>query len=278
MLSHARQFFPGSGEASNVRRRADLLVGLSVLAVVAGMLIAAVMRVREAAARSHCRNNLKQIGIALQNYHDNLNSFPAATMQTEGLPPEKRLSWLYELDPFMHARMDPTWGMNRNKPWDIEENFRITKGLMRVYLCPANPNSVDASGFGLTHYVGVSGLGADAARLPKDDPAAGFFGYDRATKRSEIKDGESTTLAAIETARDNGPWAAGGSATVRGLDSNRLPYLGNDAQFGDWHRGTSATLFADGSVRFLHNSIDPRIFEALATIAGGEEVGAINAD
>jgi prepilin-type processing-associated H-X9-DG protein len=261
-----------------VRRRADLLVGLLILVVLAGMLIPAVMRVRDAAARSQCRNNLKQIGLALQNYHNVFNSFPAATMPTEGLPPEKRLSWLYELDPFIHARMDPTWGMNRNKPWDIEENFRITRGPMPIYLCPWNPNREDAAGFGLTHYVGVSGVGTDAARLPKDNPAAGLFGYDRTTKRSEIKDGDSSTLAAIETARDNGPWAAGGPATVRGLDPNRRPYLGTEAQFGGLHGGTTAALFADGSVRFLQNSIDPRIFEALATIAGGEEVGAIDAD
>jgi Protein of unknown function (DUF1559) len=168
--------------------------------------------------------------------------------------------------------------MNRNKPWDIEEKFSITKGPMPVYLCPANLNREDSAGFGLSHYVGVAGVGADAARLPKDDPAAGFFGYDRAIKRSDIKDGDSTTLAAIETTRDNGPWAAGGPATVRGLEPNRLPYVGRDAQFGSLHRGTTVALFADGSVRYVHNSIDPRIFEALATIAGGEEVGAIDAD
>jgi Protein of unknown function (DUF1559) len=91
-----------------VRRRADLLVGLLILVVIAGMLIAAVMRVREAGARIRCANNLKQIGLALENYHAAFNSFPAATMPTVGLPPEKRLSWLYELDPFIYARMDPT--------------------------------------------------------------------------------------------------------------------------------------------------------------------------
>jgi hypothetical protein len=261
-----------------VRRRPDLLVGLLILVVLAGMLIPAIMRVRETAARTHCRNNLKQIGLALVNFHEANSAFPAATIAADNLPPERRLSWFYEIDPYVEAHMDPTRRANWKEPWDAEENGRMTRDIVRVYLCPVNENWKNEAGFALTHYVGVSGVGTDAARLPKDNPADGLFGYDRATKRSDIKDGDSITLAAIETARDNGPWAAGGPATVRGLDPRRLPYLGRDAQFGSLHRGTTVALFADGSVRYLHKSIDPRLFEALATIAGDEEVGAIDAD
>jgi prepilin-type processing-associated H-X9-DG protein len=94
----------------------------------------------------------------------------------------------------------------------------------------------------------------------------------------DIKDGTGATLAVIETASANGPWTAGGPPTVRGLDPGRQPYLGRGRQFGGTHPGGAMALFADGSVRFLRESIDPKTFEALATIAGREEVRPFDAE
>ena len=85
-------------------------------------------------------------------------------------------------------------------------------------------------------------------------------------------------MMVIETAKDNGPWIAGGPSTVRGLDLSGLPYLGRNGQFGGTHRGGANVLFADGSVRFIHESIHPQVFEDMATIAGGEDVGSLAAD
>jgi hypothetical protein len=80
----------------------------------------------------------------------------------------------------------------------------------------------------------------------------------------------------IETATANGPWAAGGPATVRGLKLQGASYLGRNGQFGSEHRsGSSKALFVDASVRTLSASLDPSVFEALATIAGREEVEPI---
>jgi hypothetical protein len=136
----------------------------------------------------------------------------------------------------------------------------------------------------LTHYVGIAGVGAHAADLPANDPRAGFFGYSRTIKLQDITDGTSYTLVAIETASDNGPWAAGGAATVRGLDPANQPYIGNGRQFGLIHfagtilvrpsAGANAAL-ADGSVRFLSASISAPTLEALATFGGGDRVGDI---
>jgi prepilin-type processing-associated H-X9-DG protein len=94
----------------------------------------------------------------------------------------------------------------------------------------------------------------------------------------------SNTLLILESARDNGPWARGGPATLRGLDSADRPYLGTGRPFGGTHfaenilfkRGRSIgcnAAMADGSVRFLKEAIAPQVLEALATMAGGEEVG-----
>ena len=79
-------------------------------------------------------------------------------------------------------------------------------------------------------------------------------------------------MTIAETTFANGPWTAGGPATVRGLDSRRQPYIGRGRQFGKAHRGGAMVAFADGSVRFVKESINPRVFEALSTIAGGEQL------
>jgi prepilin-type processing-associated H-X9-DG protein len=79
-------------------------------------------------------------------------------------------------------------------------------------------------------------------------------------------------MAVAETGRALGPWTAGGPPTIRGLDPSDRPYIGQDRQFGGTHPGGSMVLFVDGSVRFVKSSIDPRVFEAMSTIAGGEAV------
>jgi prepilin-type processing-associated H-X9-DG protein len=88
----------------------------------------------------------------------------------------------------------------------------------------------------------------------------------------DLKDGAAATLLLAETGVGNGPWSAGGPATVRGLDPARQPYIGRARQFGGLHRRGLNVAFADGSVRFLKDTIDPKVFEALSTIAGGEQL------
>ena len=78
-------------------------------------------------------------------------------------------------------------------------------------------------------------MGRDAAELPRGDPLAGIFGYDRIVRREDLTAGATQTLLATETARDNGPWTAGGSPTVRGLDPTDAPYIGPGRPFGGMH-------------------------------------------
>lgn len=72
----------------------------------------------------------------------------------------------------------------------------------------------------------------------------------------------------VTTERLSGHWMAGGNATVRGLDPGQKPYIGSSRQFG--RRAGAAVLFADGSVRWIPSSVDDHLFEAMATIHGGE--------
>ena len=108
--------------------------------------------------------------------------------------------------------------------------------------------------------------------LAPPHPRAGVFGYDRVTRMEEITDGASTTMMLAETATASGPWTAGGPATVRSLDPNRQPYIGRTCQFGGNHRGGANVAFADGSVRFLSETIDPKVFETISTISGNEQL------
>jgi prepilin-type processing-associated H-X9-DG protein len=98
------------------------------------------------------------------------------------------------------------------------------------------------------------------------------FGYDRQTRIEDFTDGTANTMMVIETAVAGGPWTAGGPATVRGLDPARQPYIGTGRQFGGTHRGGAMVAMADGSVKFLTETIDPKVFEALSTVSGGERL------
>jgi hypothetical protein len=134
----------------------------------------------------------------------------------------------------------------------------------------------------LTHYVGVAGVGLDAATLPSSDPRAGYFGYDRRITKKDVHDGTSNTILVVETGSSLGPWAAG-STTVRGLDAEDTPYVGQGRPFGRSHPAhtillgkppvLAQMLLGDGSVCSVRNSISATTFEALATIAGDDTVG-----
>ena len=125
-----------------------------------------------------------------------------------------------------------------------------------------------------TPYIGIAGVGIDAPSLPKSNTRSGVFGYDRQTTLADIKDGPATSMMIAESGRMNGPWLQGGPATVRGLDTANMPYIGFGRQFGGRHPACVLIAFADGSVRAVDERINPRVFEALSTIAGGESLPA----
>lgn len=233
---------------------------------------------REAAARAQCQNNLKQIGLALHSFHDAHGHFPAATVDAYGLPAEKRLSWLATLLPYLD-QADLAKQINWETAWDAHENRGAVSTSMWIYVCPAYP------GFALPNnstYVGTAGVGLDAPLLDVGHSNAGFFGYTRRISSRDIKDGSSLTIAAMETAFENGPWAAGGAFTVRGLAPQETVYIGEEHSFGIKHKTdtffrTNAVIgnavLADASVRSIAAEVSPEVLRALVTIAGGEKIG-----
>jgi prepilin-type processing-associated H-X9-DG protein len=243
--------------------------------VAAGLLASASLRVREAARITQCQNNFRQLGMGLHHYQDTYTHFPLATIPNEELSPGKRLSWLVETLPFMdQLGLD----LDRTKAWDAEGN-REPKGRgieeppfilgdLQVLLCPGNPARGEPGLPGVTHYVGVAGLGKEAASKGLGYTEAGFFGYNRGLTLHDLPGGQAQALMAIETTWSNGPWTAGGRPTVRGLDTAGPAYIGRGGQFGGSHRGGAVAVFADGSVRFIKDSIERRTLEGLVTLRG----------
>jgi prepilin-type processing-associated H-X9-DG protein len=267
---------------------AMILGGLGTVVEFAGFGAGVVLNLQESAHQVECQDNLREIGQAVALYHDEHQHFPPGTIPNPDLPPEKRLSWLAAILPHLHLDQErrlakrgvtaPVRGgkaraawqaLDRARAWDAEENRPAVATSLPEYLCPSNPERAAPGEPALTHYVGLSGLAADAARLPADDPRAGFFGYDRVLTRKQLQDarGESRTVMAAETALDNGPWAAGGGPTVRGLDPAQRPYLGRGRPPGGIHATGLNVLYADGAVGFFLDTMEPETFEALVPIS-----------
>jgi prepilin-type processing-associated H-X9-DG protein len=118
----------------------------------------------------------------------------------------------------------------------------------------------------LTSYLGIAGVGVDAARYPRKDPRAGFFGYDRVITQADITSGTSVTMMVAETTQHNGPWLAGGSPSVRGLDPDIERYIGLGRPFGGLHLDGLNVLWVDGSVRPVGERVAPAEFRASARI------------
>jgi Tfp pilus assembly protein PilE len=270
--------------------RMELGIVLVILAVLVALLLPAVQKVREAAARTSCQNNLKSHGFAIHNYHDQHNHFPPGTMPNAALPPEERLSFHVALVPYIEA--SPLYKLiAKAEPWDSPANVAAVADYTAwLYRCPSwtsGPKDAPlhlAGHLAFTNYVGVAGVGADAATRPVGAPGVGMFGYDRTLKKDDAKDGLENTLLVVETGRNVGPWIRGGPSTARAVEVADAPLAGIDRAFGGTHLRRTWTfqiradgfnvLLADSAVRFTKPDIAPEVLAALATVAGGEEIPA----
>ncbi|HEX4613991.1 MAG TPA: DUF1559 domain-containing protein [Urbifossiella sp.] len=253
---------------------------LALLGVAAGILVPAVQRVREAAARSKCHCHLKCLSCALYARQDCYGPSPG-TVPLPLVPVDRRLSWVVDALPFMeqgpaYKLFDPTVAA------DAGPNRAAAEARLPHLVCPSSGKSPTP----VTHYVGIAGVGTDAADLPGKHPRAGAFGYDRKTALNALTfaDGTSNTLLLVETAHEPGHWAVGGPATVRPFIPGAGPYIGAGRPFGGYHPGDAGLLpvrgglvtvaMADASIRTIRGDIAPAVLEALATAAGQEPLPA----
>jgi len=215
--------------------------------VLIALLLPAVQSGREAARRNQCINNLKQIALAMHNYHSANNALPrAAIIDDKGKP---LLSWRVAILPFI-GQQQLYNKFKLDEAWDSQHNKALLKEMPPTYLCP---NRTKVEPFTTTYQVLV-GKGA----LFEKDQDIGF---------ADVTDGTSNTLMVVE-AREAVPWPKPGDLAFDPQAAASLVGAGSS------HPGGFNASFADGSVRFIGKAVNLNVFRSLITRNGGEVIGA----
>ena len=283
----------------------ELLVVIAILAILSGLLISAVQKVRGAADRIRCANNLKQIGLAAHQYHFNHNALPPGLEQRNPYP---FLSWLARLLPYLEQ--EALWRVTeedyaiQKSPFSPAKAHRARDQMMPVFACPADarlgtawtvfsPDTGAPSRVALTSYLGNSGT--------QSRRRDGVIIANSQVALDHITDGASNTLLAGERPPSFdiqfGWWYAGGGQDGVGtldflLGVTEMSFVHYTAYsecgsqpsaygpgsirdfcsaFHYWslHSGGANFAFCDGSVRFLAYSARS-VLPSLATRSGGE--------
>ncbi len=271
----------------------ELLVVMAIIGVLVALLLPAVQAAREAARRSHCQNNLRQIGVALAEYEAARRELPIGCIgckinpPAEGEPftPARFTAWLTQLLPqleqsALHAEYD--FSLPAYQP----PNRWVGSNSLRVFLCPSTEPDVRFSssnlwrGMAFADYGGVYGVEGPGHESVDANTTQwlearwlGVLLYEEATAANEILDGLSQTVASAELlhrreaetewANGHSLFAQEGSTSING-DSG----LGNDV--GSPHPGGASAAFCDGHVAFLPDETPQEILNALLTRAGEE--------
>ena len=273
----------------------ELLVVIAIIAILIGLLLPAVQKVREAAARTQCQNNLKQIGLALHNFHDNRQRFPVANTPAFGSAFTQVLPYLEQ------ENLEKNYDYNSTPT--AATNDAVTSQTVKVYRCPSMvpPPSATAGEAAWSSYVACIG---NTHAWFNPNGSNGIIVRREANPRgvalTAIPDGTSNTIAVGESnyRLPDYVWSSGPKAgQLRGglaswpwgypgysMASTNLPMnvhadvshhpsvIDRLQAFRSDHSGGGNFLFGDGSVRFIQETIDPITFSALGSRNGGEVV------
>jgi prepilin-type processing-associated H-X9-DG protein len=248
------------GRRSTARELLGCLGWFGFFALIVALLLPARCTSSEAARRSQCNNNLKQIVLAMHNYADKYGCLPPAyTVDKAGRPLH---SWRVLLLPHLEQRALYNC-LRLDEPFDSPHNqaiFQSTEsGDARrtpgAFLCPSDRGNRTE-----TNYVMVL-----SPRTISNGPNSVRF--------KDITDGTSNTIAVVDTYDLGIRWYE-----PRDLRVEEMSFKINDPEYfgiASRHLGGANVALADGSVRFLPDDTDPRMIEAMTTISGGEDVRAV---
>jgi prepilin-type processing-associated H-X9-DG protein len=216
---------------------------MSTSPVAIALLLPAVQASREAARRAQCTNNLKQIALAMHNYHSANNKFPAHAIYSEGGKP--LLSWRVAILPFIEQQALYN-EFHLDEPWDSEHNKKLIEQMPATYACPSGKHEP-----GTTPYQVAVGKGT-------------MFEEPEGHGIAEVTDGTSNTIMVAEAPKTV-IWTKPDDLA---LTDEALPRIGSN------HPGGANVAFGDGSVRFIKQTIDQAVLRALFTRNGGEVISA----
>jgi prepilin-type processing-associated H-X9-DG protein len=249
----------------------ELLVVIGILAVLFGLTLAAVQRVREAAARADCQNRMRNQGLAVLHYESTWGRLPPGAVQGPfgpvGVPDGASHSLWALLLPYLdQAPLAARYRLDL--PFDHPVNQPVVTARLKVLECPNSPPNRTANGGtgsrGVADYAPFE-VNPFLADIGVIDPVGNFQGplpVNGTVRMTDITDGTSSTILLAEAS--GRPGVAWSSPEV--LLSLRQFFGGT----GGLHRGGSHVCMADGSVHFLRDSLGLRALGRLATRAGGE--------
>ncbi len=281
----------------------ELLVVIAIIGLLIALLLPAVQAAREAARRTSCFNNLKQIGIALHMYHDALGSLPSGWIATDPasrLPwPEGEPGWAWAamLLPFTEQVNISNQMINFGFPISDPLHQAARQTSLKIYRCPSDPGndffdlpeegdpSVVLVRLPTANYIGCFGLqkiesceGLPPGTICQGD---GTFFHMKGVQFADIRDGLSNTILIGERSSVFGystwmgvvPGGEEAMARVLGVLDHPPNSKGTHLEdFSSQHPAGANFLLGDGSVRLINDQIDLAVFHALATRAGGEPV------
>jgi type II secretory pathway pseudopilin PulG len=273
----------------------ELAVVIAIIIAVLAMLLPAVQQAREAARGTQCQNNLKQISLALHNYAEQRHMFPPGVVDDRGPilqePRGYQVSWTVQLLPNLdqtnvYQSIDFSSGIYA--PGN-DQLLRTT--FLSVYTCPSNgaPNFQRTGSF-QSSYAGCQ----NDVEAPIDMTNVGVLTLNSSARYTTIPDGTSHTIFVGEVrlpdqtgrvdSAELGPrgllgWASGTRATLRNTSRFNQELTPADFAAGDlsgpiggfssYHHGGGYFAIGDGSVRFIHDTIDPQLLRNLGNPADG---------
>ena len=265
----------------------ELLVVIAIIAILIALLLPAVQQAREAARRSTCKNNLKQVGLALHNYHDTHQLFPYATANPGNCIPAdpnatitNHTGWLYLL-PFMdQAPLYNNYDMSLPaRSANANSGSSVLRAKIPLLRCPSHPGvdsllTQDFTGFSKITYAGSVGSGT-ALELSDftNSSRRGIFSViaQNGAKIRDITDGTSNAIMLGEivtgtsTADDKGAWGWCTGAVMSGRNVNGIltpnsktvtdatPYASNDTSNKDVNRRNNPDRSGSGSGQGLRS-------------------------